>query len=194
MKNGGKPGVLPKNVNYFLGHAKYTRPAGVNGLLEDPLFGDGQASHVVKHERPWHRRAAELALSGLQNGEIATLVGKSAGQVYTVLRQPWARQRMIEQAKKPIEDEVKAFLESEVMPSLTYLKSVRDNDMLKTEHRMAAAMNLTDRQLGKPNQPMSSDAKVDVSKLTTKEIIERLARNGVLDPATDAEAKTPGQL
>jgi transposase len=164
-------------------------------VMEDRLVGDVQTDLNIKHEKVWHRQAQELMLQGMSTSEIAMALGKSRGHVEDVLRQPWARQRMLERTKQSTVEELREILEAESIPSIKTLASIRDNEAEVGATRVSAADKLLDRFLGKATQPITtSELKVDPTKLSTKEILERLAANGALSPATDAEAESPTEL
>jgi hypothetical protein len=136
---------------------RYT--GGVNSKLTDALHGDFDPRHFLSYEKPWHRTAINMSAAGYRNNEIAAAVERSPQSVATALKQPWAREYLINQAKKTVQDEIKAVLEAEAMPSIRMLVSVRDGATTKNADRLAASNALLDRFLGKPVQPMTTDAK-----------------------------------
>jgi hypothetical protein len=95
-----------------------------------------------------------------------------------VLKQPWAQEYVINQAKKTVQDEIKAILEAEALPSIRKLVAIRDSvdfnsgvPVLAADKNVAkaAADSLLDRFLGKPVQPMTTDAK-PVAQLSDEEL------------------------
>jgi hypothetical protein len=151
------------------------RTGGLNSKLDDALFNSVDADHFISHEKAWHRRAVDMAIQGFKVAEIAKHLGYSRGQVGTVLSQPWAQQRMIEKSTKSVQDEMREFLEAEVMPSLRLVKELRDDTKLKAEVRSRQAEILLERFLGKPTQPITTNAK-EVSQMSPSELAAEAQR------------------
>lgn len=151
------------------------RVNGLNSKIDDALFNSTDADHLISHEKAWHRRAIDLSIQGFTVVEIANLLGYSKGQIGTVLAQPWAQVRMIENSKKNVLDEMREFLEAEVMPSLQLIKTIRDDTNLKAEVRSEQASKLLNRFLGKEVQPMVSTAK-DEAQMSSAELAAEAQR------------------
>lgn len=132
---------------------------GVNSMLTDALVGDHDPHLVYQTEKPIHRTMVNMASTGYTNKEIAAFVGRDIATVSNVLRQTWARERMITECKKTVQDEMKEFLEGEILPSLRTLVSVRDGEGVKPSDKVNASNALLDRFLGKPVQPITEDIK-----------------------------------
>lgn len=145
---------------------------GLNSKFEDALTNDTEATQFIKHESVSHRRCVLMAIGGLTNIEIAEITGYSASHVSDILRQPWARQRMISEAK--VEGSIlRAKLEQEGMKCLDNLISMANNTRLKQEVQLAANIKVIDRWLGKEVQPHTlNDAKP--SDLTEAELDQRI--------------------
>lgn len=151
--------------------------------IHDRLWNQNDPNYLLQREKPWHRTAQELAMGGMTNKEIAETVGRTQAAVCQVLKQPFAQERMIVETKRKLADEMKEFLEAEIMPTLQLYKEVRDNTLLKAEVRITAAARLEDRFLGKAAQPIVSELK-PVENLSDDELKSRandvLARYGSL--------------
>jgi len=154
------------------------RAGGVNSQLEEALHGDLDPGYIIQQEKPWHRTAVNMAAAGYQNNEIAQSLGRNQNTVASVLKQPWARKHLINEAKKTVQDEIKAILEAEALPSIRKLVAIRDSvdfnsgvPVLAADKNVAkaAADSLLDRFLGKPVQPMTTDAK-PVAQLSDEEL------------------------
>jgi hypothetical protein len=154
------------------------RQGGVNSKLPEALHGAGDAIRVIQQEKPIHRTMVNMACAGYQNNEIAQALGRCQQTVATVLKQPWAQEYVINQAKKTVQDEIKAILEAEALPSIRKLVAIRDSvdfnsgvPVLAADKNVAkaAADSLLDRFLGKPVQPMTTDAK-PVAQLSDEEL------------------------
>ena len=165
---------------------------GVNAKLPNALFNDGDPVYVHLAEKPIHRTMVALCQQGYTNREIATATGHNEFTVKNVLRQPHARQRMIENAQKDVSQEIKDFLEGEVLTNLRVMKEIRDDPNVKPETRLLAADKLTDRQMGRPSQPFSLPAGgKKSSEMTDAEIDEALRATG-FNPAVAATAAVAG--
>lgn len=151
------------------------RADGVNAALPEALHGDLDPIRIIKQEKPVHRTMVNMAAAGYQNNEIAAALDRSQQTVATVLKQPWARDYLINQAKKTVQDEIKAVLEAEALPSIRKLVAVRDGQDVSAQNVIAASNSLLDRFLGKPTQPITTDAK-PMSELSDAELKEQVQR------------------
>ena len=79
--------------------------------------------------------------------------------VSQVVRQPHARDYIINEAKKTVQDEIREVLEKEALPSIKMLVEVRDDVLSKNGEKLQAANALLDRFLGKPTQPITTNTK-----------------------------------
>lgn len=154
---------------------------GENALIPDALFNDRDAcsGYRVQSESPHHRRVIELHLQGFNIGEIAEMMDKTRMFVSNTLRQPFARKRIVAETKKTVQDEVKAFLDAELMPSLVAMRDIRSDPTAKASDRLAAAKELTDRRLGRAAQPFITNDK-PVTDLTAEELdaeVQRVLNN-----------------
>lgn len=165
---------------------KVVKLAGV----EEGLHGVTDPTYDIQHEKLWHRQAQEFALQGFSTQEIADMLGYKRTTISNVLRQPYAQVRMLSETKKKLADEMREFLEAEIMPTLELYKAARDNDQLKMEVRLTAAARLEDRFLGKAAQPIVTTEK-PAESLTDDELKSRandvLARYGNLAGVAGAE-------
>lgn len=165
-RTGDQAVLTPENVGKDV---KWTRPPDES---PNALFGSTLPGVSVLHEKPWHRRAQELSLQGYPHVEIASMLGKSREMVATVLRQPWARERMNERMKEDASAQIKAFLEEECLPSLQRIKRMATGEVVgsKPSDMNAANFYLTDRFLGKATQPIASVDAKPVTELTNDEL------------------------
>ena len=143
--------------------------------IKDPLHGDTDCWNQIVREKPVHRTMSEMSVQGYDSNEIAKFTGYNVHHVRKILRQPFAREHIIKTIKKTVQDEMKEFLEAEVLPSLKVLKAVRDGAEVRNQDRLAASNALLDRYLGKPVQPINNDAK-PVSDLSDEELKAEVQR------------------
>jgi hypothetical protein len=153
----------------------HKRANGVNASLVDGLVGDLDPKNELTQERPHHRRFLDLTIQGYIPTEIAKLTGFNVSTISNCIKQPWARKYIIDNSKRSVQDEMKEFLEAEVLPSLKVLKAVRDGAEVRNQDRLAASNALLDRYLGKPVQPINNDAK-PVSDLSDEELKAEVQR------------------
>lgn len=152
------------------------------------LFGDRPPNLAIKHERPEHRLIVYLKASGMTNQEIATKTGYGYQWICQLVRQPWFRQRFIEECEASGRDAIHSFLEGEMIPSLETLVEIRDNERAKDASRVAASNSLLDRFLGKPTQKVETestskgldDARKSVDELEAQ-VAELRKQNGLCE-------------
>lgn len=120
------------------------------------LFNDGAPQVTRKREQIEHRIMLMLKAQGLSNREIAKQTNYSAVAVNDILRQPWARTRLLEMIHEKGEEPVAALLRGAAADSIITLMEIRDNENAPAAARRSAADSLLDRFLGKPTQRIES--------------------------------------
>lgn len=133
---------------------------------------------------------ADLKMQGCTIREIAAVVGYSEAAVGQILRQPFIQAYMINALKTTVQEELRAVIDAEVLPSLRTLVEVRDNTDAPAQARINAANSLLDRKLGKPNQPVSVQQQLSpeqMKRMSDKELLERLANGGGLQSVPPAD-------
>jgi lambda repressor-like predicted transcriptional regulator len=123
----------------------------------DALYGDPTPTNQIASEKPHHRLMIYCHAKGMTAREIADQMGYHAEYVKIVLRQPWARQKIVEILHETGQSMVDHFLKNEISPSLDVLREVRDNKTAKDAARIAAANSILDRALGKPTVRVETD-------------------------------------
>lgn len=155
---------------YWLFNIDKTAPSyGINASLPGALFNDVDVNRVFSREKPVHRVIAELAAAGLTHREIASQVGRSENNVSEVLRQPYARRRIIESARKNVTDELKSFLESEVLPTIREVAEMGRDPNISPAVRLQCKQEVMNRFLGRPTQPITTGEN-DPKKLSNDEL------------------------
>lgn len=138
----------------------------------DALFNSAAYCHPgyeVKREQGHHRLWIMLKVQGWSNKEIAAKYGYDHIHIGTVLRQPWARARMMEEIKKLGGDEVRSIFQSKAADLAWDLIEIAENTSEKGSTRVAAINTVHDRLMGKPNQPMTH-VNVDTSTMSDAEM------------------------
>ena len=158
-----------RNLEQARFHNPVNSRRGVNEKIEGGLVGDVDAFRLNSRETPIHRTMVNMAAAGYTNREIATFTGYSAATVANAIKQPHARAYLINEAKKTVQDEIKALLEAEAIPSIKTLVAVRDDVLAAAPARVSASNSILDRFLGKPTQPITHDAK-PMAELSDEEL------------------------
>lgn len=147
---------------------------------QDPraLFNDRQPHYALKREKPEHRNIIFLKAEGLSNIRIARALGITPVTVSNVLRQPWARKRLLEVIHSHGEDAVQTLLQGEAYDSVQRLVTERDNELARPSERISAANALLDRLLGKPSQPLNHTIKGQVDQLSDEDLESIIRQSG----------------
>lgn len=154
--NADAPGLTERDfnpqtfLNTLLGSEECATAAEDYESDPDRLHNDSKPNLGIKREKPEHRVILWLKAQGKSNKEIAELTGNTQPWVSQILRQPWARTRILQIIKENGLDEVQTLLQSTTIDSLYTLIEVRDSGKAKPSERTAAANALLDRALGKP--------------------------------------------
>lgn len=169
-----------------LGHQpKESVYEGPNSIIPDAFANVREPRAYLKHENHVHRLIIMLASAGNNIKEIAETVEMTPAHVSTVLRQPWAIQRMTSEMRQ-MRENVRIVLEAAVQGALLTVIDVQQNGV-KEENRLKAADSILDRFMGKSIQPVAVNPK-DLSNLTDQQLAE-IANSGitssrVITPAT----------
>lgn len=143
---------------------------------ENRLFGDQNPSYTVKHERPEHRIIIFLKAQGHSNVEIATLTGFTTVMVGYVLKQPWARMRLIHEIEQSGRDGVHELLKGAVNDCVLTLIDIAGDQEAKRSDRIAASNSVLDRYLGKPTVRVeSTNTNVTATMSDVKKMQDELA-------------------
>lgn len=148
---------------------------GANSKLEKALHNDGDARQTILHETPKHRMILQYSLQGHATKAIAELVGMTPTYVSQVLRQPWARKYMIEEAQESANTKLKQLIEAEAEGAFQRVVEIAKNAMVLPNVRLAANQEVLNRFLGKPNQPVSVEEK-NLDNLTDAELMAMLPK------------------
>lgn len=139
--------------------------------LTNGLYNDRQPNLAVLSEKPEHRIVIFLKAQGMSNNEIAKRTGYTYPWVSQLLRQPWARVRLVEEITASGRNAVEEMLKAAAEDSVYTLITERDNPTAKPAERISAANSLLDRFLGKPTQKVEQTIKT--GKLDSLEDTER---------------------
>lgn len=148
-----------KDTNPYYEDSCLSGSSAEQDFLENPdrLFGQPTPRLALQKEQPEHRIIITLKAKGMSNKEIAEITRYSAIQVGTVLRQPWARERLVKELQLAGRDAIADILAGAAQDSVYTLIEERDNEAAKPSDRIAAANSLLDRFLGKPTQRVETD-------------------------------------
>lgn len=120
----------------------------------NPLFNDRPPLLDLQREKPEHLMMVMLKAQGLSDREISLRFNDRYGAEYvgTVLRQPWARQRLLDLLNSAGRSGIETLLKSAVEDSVFRLIEERDNPKARPAERINAANSILDRYFGKPTQ------------------------------------------
>jgi predicted transcriptional regulator len=121
----------------------------------DALYNDKLSTLRLKREKPEHRIIVLLKAQGYSNKEIAERLEVTPVMVGYVLRQPWARERLVAEISASGRDAVNELLRGAVSDAVMTLIDVNQNG--KPGERVSAANSLLDRYYGKPTQRVETD-------------------------------------
>lgn len=148
-----------------------------------PLFNDnraggaaGAACYERQRERPEHREMVLMRQLGFTAREIAEKVGYTPAGVNQVLRQPWARQRILEGLHASA-SKLQDMLDREAAESLLVQLELRDSPATPTAVKAKICDSIMDRALGKATQKVDvtrRDAPVDESIDALQERLNKL--------------------
>jgi len=149
----------PVDVNPYYGESCLSGSSIEQDFKENPdrLFGQECPRLALQKEQPEHRIIIMLKAQGKSNKEIAEIVRYSPVQVGTILRQPWARERLVRELKLAGRDVIADILAGAAQDSVFTLIEERDNETAKPSDRISAANSLLDRFLGKPTMRVETD-------------------------------------
>lgn len=144
--------------------AEFEKVASEGGLLH----GSDRPPVIIAKERPEHRFLVFLYSQGMSTKDIYIQLGgewdsvrnapiSGTGQysyqhLHTIRRQAWFQKQLIAYMEECGKDVIRAKLETELMPSLDKVISIRDDEDAPKALQLKAAESLIDRFLGKPVQ------------------------------------------
>ena len=141
----------------------------------DDYFNAQAPERALLKESPSHRAMIILRTTGHSIKEIADSLGYSEIHVGNVLRQPWARKRILEAQNNTLACEVRKTIERAGHKALTLLEESLDNAALPANVRSQTAQYLVNRLLGKPSASLVVDDRRDPNSMTTEELASLLA-------------------
>lgn len=145
----------------------------LNENMEDAFYGDTTREAEIKHEKPKHRLAVFMAIHGATNVEIAEHLGLTPVHVGDILKQPWARARLIKETRD-IATGLKAKLEKEGMRSLNNVIEMANSAATKQEVKLKANIEIIEHWIGKaPATVTHFQGKSE--ELTDEELDKRIA-------------------
>lgn len=112
----------------------------------------------VRFEKAWHRHAAVLYANGTAVAVIAAVCDVEPQAVYNVIRAPWF-QNHVKTVQSEGQKDILQLFKDEGLASLATLIELRDNKEAPSSVRLASAVNILDRVMGKPTQKIEQDVK-----------------------------------
>lgn len=158
----------PNEYQPDLHEAEFT-VAEENGNL---LHGATRPPYIIQQERPEHRFLVFLYAQGMSTKDIFIQLGgewdsslnlpiSGTGQysyqhLHTIRRQAWFQTKLVQYMEECGKDIIRAKFESELMPSIEKVISIRDDVKAPQQLQLRAAESLIDRFLGKPIQQVQA--------------------------------------
>lgn len=139
----------------------------------DALFNQSQPLTYRQREQPHHRIFILLKAQGLSNVEIHKRTGYTVACIADILKQPWARERLMSELNKNGRDEVINIFKSNASDLAWELVDLAKNDE-KGSVRLGAINSIHDRLMGKPNQPISHSVEMDTKSMSDDEMLAYL--------------------
>lgn len=118
----------------------------------DVLFNPTTPQQVILHEKPEHRIVILLKAQGMSNKAIAERTDFTPFYVSQILRQPWARQRLMAEISDAGRDPIHELFRGELANSVHTLIELRDDPQQLGSTRAACARDIIQQVLGKPVQ------------------------------------------
>lgn len=123
-----------------------------HALFNDRVVVGDDTQRVLKSEQPHHRLMVLMRARGFSTSEIAEQLGYTPSTVSIALRQPWARQLLVDMLQGEGLAGLQQLLKAELVPSVLRLVEVRDAEESKGSEVIAASNSIIDRFLGRPTQ------------------------------------------
>lgn len=143
--------------------------------LQDPdRLHTGKAPNLaIINERPEHYILLVALAKGATQRELAEASGYSESWISQIVRQPWAKQRLLDILEKGGINQVEAVLRLEVMPSIMTLVEIRDDPQSGAKARITASQDLLNRSyLGTPIQRVENYKGGEVVSTRDKEVLD----------------------
>ncbi len=142
--------------------------------LPDTLFNSKPPNLGILSESPLHRQVIYLRAQGMRQCEIARRMGFTDAWVSQILRQPWARVRLLEELKLAGREGVQGILQSEAEEAVfrvIELSRTAEDESVK----LRANDSILDRFLGKAIQKVESKIESHVTVEDVSQIDRELA-------------------
>lgn len=159
---------------------------------ERKLAGGRQPTFAIINEKPEHRLILWMKAQAFSNREIATKLGYSEGWVSQICRQPWFRQRLVQELETMGKDAVESILKGELANSIYTAVEIRDDHEAPKAVRLAAAKSLWETVLGKPTQRLETDNTHRTDSQSIEEIDKELAGISAQEKAHGLDRRVSG--
>lgn len=141
-------------------------------LVED-LYNASQPKYVRKHEQLHHRLFIQLKSQGFSNLEIAKRTGYTTECVGDVLKQPWAKMRVLEEMRANGRDEVLNIFQLKASDLAWDLVEIAENKEEKGSVRVSAILAVHERLMGKAVQPLTHQT-LETRNLSDADLLKEL--------------------
>ena len=164
-----------QNWRFAILEPRMKRAGGENAHAgPDALYNDLDPPSKVIREQPIHRKMVEYAISGMKTKEIAEAIGMTDTTVRRTLKQPWARQRIVEGMKEVRQESLRELLKAVEKDCVQVQVQILKDDNAKNSDRLSASQALLDRLHGKATQPLEHQMKKSLDEYTDEELLKML--------------------
>jgi hypothetical protein len=129
------------------------------------------AQKGVLDEKPWHRMAAYMLLSGRTNSEIALAAGVEASWVSNLRAQRWF-QELLAVIANDNGQAMKGLVDSEAQAAFNRIVEIAQDEEVGARVRLAANQLIVEHSMGKPTQKIISHSTHSVSRTPADEMAE----------------------
>ena len=171
---------------------------GVNSKLPNALFNDIDARPHRMHKKELipHRLMICLAANGFTHIEIAEKTGYQVSNVSNVLRQPWARARILAMQQDAGMDELQRTLRTACTGAVARVIERAENEVIQlSSPGLAQKVDeyLIDRYLGKPKNQVEHSTK-PTEKMTDAEITDILRKFQLEQEGAESVDRVVGEV
>ena len=135
----------------------------------DQLFNQLDPNLAIQHESPRHRSVIWMKARGYSNKEISAATDFTGPWISQILRQPWAREKLLREIELAGRDKLQTIFEGAAADSALKLIELRDTCDDPSIVRQTC-VNLLEQHLGKPLQRMESVQQITVTTENIQEI------------------------
>lgn len=148
----------------------------IDGPLIDDYFNSRDPNLQILTESPVHRTMLAMRVNGCTGTEIAQELGYSVAHVSQILRQPWAKKRMLEMQRESSVGTLTARIERIGNKALSVIEEILDDSEVPANVKSTTAQYAVNRLLGRPTDSIVINDNRKASDLTNEELEQIIAK------------------